>query len=169
MERLSVDYGKPLHEEGGEARASAATKGVEHKESLEAGTSIGQLPDAVEHKVHNLLANGVVAPSVVVSGILLAGDQLFGMVQLAVGAVANLINNRRLEIDEHSPRDIVSSSSLGEEGVEGVISSSKGLVRGHGTIGGDTVLQTVQLPTAVAHLATSLSHMDRDALTHFGG
>ena len=41
-----------------------------------------------------LLAHGVVAPGVVVGGVLLARDQLLGVEELAVGASTNLIWNR---------------------------------------------------------------------------
>ena len=39
------------------------------------------------------------------------------------------------------------------------------LVAGHLAIWLDTVLQTVELPTGVPHLNTSLAYMDRDAFT----
>ena len=57
------------------------------------------------------------------------------------------------------------SSSLTEEGVEGVISTSDGLVRRHLTIRLDTVLQAVQLPARIANLNAGLANMDTDALT----
>ena len=55
------------------------------------------------------------------------------------------------------------SSSLTEESVEGVVSSSDGLVAGHLTVRLDAVLQAVQLPAGIAHLDTGLTNMDRDA------
>ncbi len=48
--------------------------GKEGEETLEAGAVVRELADAVEHKVHDLLADGVVAAGVVVGGILLARD-----------------------------------------------------------------------------------------------
>ena len=39
---------------------------------LEAGALVSQLPHPVQHQVHNLLADGVVAARVVVGGILFA-------------------------------------------------------------------------------------------------
>ena len=76
-----------------------------------------------------------------------------------------LTNNSWLQVDKDSPGNMFSSSSLWEEGVEGVITTSKGLVWGHGTIRLDTVLQAVELPAGIAHLATGLANMDGDALT----
>ena len=58
-------------------------------------------------------------------------------------------------------------SSLGEEGAEAVISPGDGLVGWHHTVGLKSVLQTVQLPARIAHLATGLSNVYRDAFPHF--
>ena len=52
---------------------------MEDQESLETGTLISQLPDPVEDKVDNFLADGVVTSCVVVGGIFLAGNQLLGV------------------------------------------------------------------------------------------
>ena len=52
---------------------------MEDQESLKTGALISQFPDPVEDKVDNFLADGVVASCVVVGGILLAGNQLFGV------------------------------------------------------------------------------------------
>lgn len=60
---------------------------------------------------------------------------------------------------------MLSSTSLTEEGVEGVVSSADGLVGGHLAVWLDAVLQTVQLPTCIANLHAGLSNMDRDTLT----
>ena len=57
------------------------------------------------------------------------------------------------------------SSSLTEEGVEGVVSTSDGLVTGHLTIWLDAVLQTVQLPACIAYLSSGLANVDRDTFT----
>lgn len=64
---------------------------MEYKESLKTSAIVGQFPRAVKHKIDDLFADGVVATSVVVSGILLAGDELLRVVQLAVGAATNFI------------------------------------------------------------------------------
>ena len=56
-------------------------------------------------------------------------------------------------------------ASLAEEGVEGIISATNGLVRGHLAIRLDAVLQAVQLPAGVAHLDSGLADMDADAFT----
>ena len=60
---------------------------------------------------------------------------------------------------------MLASSSLAEEGVERVVSTSDGLVTGHLAIRLDSVLQTVQLPAGISDLDSGLADMDRDAFT----
>jgi hypothetical protein len=55
---------------------------------------------------------------------------------------------------------VLSGTRLTEEGVEGIVSSSYGLVTGHLTIGLDAVLEAVKFPAAVTGLDTGLAHMD---------
>ena len=71
--------------------AGATADGVEEEEALEAGAVVRELADAVEHEVDNLLADRVVATRVVVGGVLLARDELLGVVELAVRARADLV------------------------------------------------------------------------------
>jgi hypothetical protein len=94
---------------------------VEDQEALETRALVSQLADAVEAQVDDLLTNGVVATGVVVGGILLAGDQLLGVEQLAVRASADLVDDGRLQVDEHSTRDVLARTSLREERVERVV------------------------------------------------
>ena len=74
-------------------------------------------------------------------------------------------NNSRLEVDEHGTGNMFPGSGLAEEGVEGVVAASDGLVRGHLAIGLDAVLQAVQLPACIAHLDSGLADVDRDTFT----
>ena len=64
----------------------------------------------------------------VVGGILLPGDELLRVEQLTVRTRADLIDHRRLQVDEHAPRNMLSSSRLGEERVERIITAADGLV-----------------------------------------
>merc|ERR1719507_1508280 len=117
--------------------------------------------------VNNLLANSVVSAGIVVGSVLLSSDELLGVEELAVGSGPDLINDSWLQIDKDGPGDMLAGAGLREECVEGVVSSADGLVGGHLAIGLDAVLQAVELPAGVAHLATGLAHMDGDALAHF--
>jgi hypothetical protein len=57
-----------------------------------------------------------------------------------------LINNRRLQVHKDSPWDMFAGASLGEEGVEGVIRHSQGVIVRHHTVRVDPMLQAVKLP-----------------------
>ena len=78
---------------------------------------------------------------IVVSSILLSSDQLLRVKQLTVGSSANLIHDSWFKINEDSSWYMLACSSLRKEGVEGIISTSNGLVRRHLTIRLDSVLQ----------------------------
>ena len=73
---------------------------------------------------------GVVTTGKVVGCILLATDELLRVEELAVGAGADLVDHSGLQIDEYSTGHVLACSSLAEEGVEGVIATSDGLVTG---------------------------------------
>ena len=53
-------------------------------------------------------------------------------------------------------------AGLGEEGVEAVVAAADGLVGGHLAVGLDAVLQAVELPAGVAHLAARLAQVNGD-------
>jgi len=163
---LAVVDGESLHEEGGEARAGTTTEGVEDEETLETSALIGELSDSVEDEVDDLLTDGVVTSGVVVGGIFLTGDQLLGVEELSVGAGSDLIDDGGLEIDEDSSGDVLASAGFGEEGVEGVITTTDGLVGGHLSVGLDTVLEAVKLPAGITDLDTSLTNVDGNTLSH---
>mmetsp|Transcript_8402 Transcript_8402/g.10278 ORF Transcript_8402/g.10278 Transcript_8402/m.10278 type:complete len:401 (+) Transcript_8402:240-1442(+) len=157
---LAVVNGESLEEERSETGASATADGVEHKEALETSALIGELSDAVEAEVNNLLTDGVVTTGEVVGGILLTGDELLGVEELTVGASADLIDDGGLEIEEDSAGDVLASTSLGEEGVESVVATTDGLVGGHLTVRLDAVLEAEELPAGVTNLDTGLTDVD---------
>jgi hypothetical protein len=76
------------------------------------------------------------------------------MKELLVRPGSNLADNGRLEIHEDGARDVLASSSLGEERREVLVVHS---VRNR-SVGVDAVLQAVQLPARVADLATRLKN-----------
>ena len=154
---LTVVHTQSLQEERCESRPSTSTEGVEDEESLKSGTLVSKFPDSVQAKIDDLLSNSVVSSSVVVGSVLLASDELFRVEELSVGSSPHFVNYSRLQVQEHSSRDVFSSSSLAEEGVEGIITTSNSLVRGHLSIRLDTVLETVEFPTCITDLYSSLS------------
>ena len=55
-----------------------------------------QFTDSVQEQIDDLLADGVVTTRVVVGGVLLTGDELFGVEQLTIRARANLICGKKI-------------------------------------------------------------------------
>merc|ERR1711934_907645 len=90
------------------------SEGVEDHEALKTGTLVGELTEAVECEVDDLLAHGVVATSVVVGCVLLAGDELLWVVELTVGSGADLINQGGLKIEVDGTWHVLAGASLGE-------------------------------------------------------
>jgi len=157
---LSVIDGKSLEEEGTKTGSGTTTDGVEDQESLETSALIGELSDSVEAEINNLLTDGVVTTGEVVSGIFLTGDELLGVEELSVGASSDLIDDGGLEIEEDSAGNVLASTSLGEEGVESVVTTTDGLIGRHLTVWLDTVLEAEELPAGVTDLDTGLSNVD---------
>jgi len=163
---LAVVHGQALQQQGAQAGAGSTADGVEDQEALQTSALVSQLADAVQHQVDDLFADGVVAAREVVRGVLFAGDQLLGVLQLALGAGAHLVHDGRLQVHEHAARHVLASTGLAEERVEGVVAAADGLVRGHLAVRLDAVLEAEQLPAGVAHLDASLSNMDGNRFSH---
>jgi hypothetical protein len=98
-----------------------------------------------------------VTTGVVVGGIFLTGDQLLRVEQLTVGTSANLVNDGRLKVQEDGTRDVFAGTSFREKGVEGIVTTTDGLVRRHLTIRLDTVLKAVKFPAGITDLDTGLT------------
>lgn len=73
-----------------------------------------------------------------------------------------LTDNSRLQVHKDGSGDVLPGAGLTEEGGEGVVVASGGLLGGHVAVRLDAVLQAVQLPAGVAHLDASLANVDRD-------
>jgi hypothetical protein len=165
---LTVVDGKSLEEERSETGSGTSTDGVEDEETLETSALIGELSDSVEAEIDDLLTNGVVTSGEVVGGIFLSGDELLWMEELSVGSGSDLIDNGWLEIEEDGSWDVLSGTSLGEEGVEGIVTTTDGLVGWHLTIWLDSVLEAEKLPAGVTNLDTGLTDVDGNDFSHDG-
>ena len=88
------------------------TKGVENQESLKSSAVVSQLADAVQDKVNNLLANGVMSSGIVVGSVLLSSNKLLRVEELAVGSSADLIDDGWLQINKDSPGNMLAGASL---------------------------------------------------------
>jgi len=61
---------------------------------------------------------------------------------------------------------MLSSTSLGEECVEGIVTATDGLVAWHLAIGLDAVLEAEELPAGITDLNTTLTEVKAEDLTH---
>ena len=95
---------------------------MKHKEALYVGGVFSQPFQPVHRHLYLLLPNGVVAPGVVVGGVLLPSDQLLGMEKLPVGSHFDLVHHGGLQIHQDRPGHVLPGAGLGEEGVEAIIS-----------------------------------------------
>ena len=76
-----------------------------------------------------------------------------------------LTDNGWFQIDKNSTWHMFARAGFTEESVEGIVTSSNGLVTRHLTIRLDAMFKAVQLPAGIAHLHTGLANMDRDTFT----
>lgn len=81
------------------------------------GVRTDNTANAIHAVVNLLLADGVVAASVVVGGILLAADHVLGVEQTAELASPNLVDGGRVQVEEDRPGDVFAVAGLGEEGL----------------------------------------------------
>ena len=95
---------------------------------LEPDAVVGQLADAVEHELHDLLADGVVAAGVVVGGVLLAGHQLLRVEELPVHSGPHLVDDGGLQVHEDRPGHVLAAARLREECVVGVVAAAPGIL-----------------------------------------
>jgi len=163
---LTVVDGKSLEEERSETGSGTTTDGLENEETLETSALISELSDSVKAEINDFLTNGVVTSGEVVGGIFLTRDQLFGMEQLSVSTSSDFINDSGFKINEDGSGDVLSGTSLREEGVESIITTTDGLIRGHLTVRLDTVLKAEEFPAGVTDLATTLTDVDTDSFSH---
>ncbi len=157
---LSIINGESFEEERSETGAGTSTDGVEDEEALETSALICELSDSVEAEIDDLFTDGIVTSGEVVGGIFLSGDELLGMEELSVGSGSDFVNDSWLEIEEDCSWDVLACTSLREEGVEGIVSSSNGLIRWHLAVRLDSVLEAEEFPACVTDLDTGLSDVN---------
>ena len=85
---------------------------------------------------------------------------LLGMEELTICPNSDLINHGGLQVYKHGSGNVLARPGLRKEGAVGVVPAARRLVRGHGAIGADTMLEAVQLPTGVTNLAACLADVD---------
>ena len=77
-----------------------------------------------------------------------------------------LVNNGRLKIEENRAGNVFAGTGLREEGVEGIITATDGLVGRHLAIRLDTMFETEELPAGVTDLNTGLTDVDAECFAH---
>ena len=82
------------------------------------------------------------------------------MEQLSVCSGSDFIDDSWFKVKEDSSWYMLASTCLGEESVEGIITTSDGFVGWHLTIWLDTVLEAEELPAGVTNLDTGLTDVD---------
>ena len=157
---FTVIDGKSLEEERSETGTGSSTDGVEDEETLETSALIGKFSDSVEAEINDFLTNGVMSSGEVVGSIFFTGDELLWMEQLSVGSGSDLIDNGWLEIEEDGSWDVFTSTSLGEEGVESIVTTTDRFIGWHLTVRLDSVLEAEKFPAGVTDLDTALTNMD---------
>jgi hypothetical protein len=163
---LTVIDGESLEEERSETGSGTSTNSVEDEETLETSALIGELADSVEAEIDDLTSDGVMSSGEVVSGIFLSGDELLGVEKLSVGSGSDLIDNGGLKIEEDGSGNVLTGTSLGEEGVESVVTTSDGLIGRHLTVRLDSVLEAIKLPAGVTDLDTGLTDVNGNNFSH---
>lgn len=104
---------------------------MKDQKSLDSSAQIRQFANSVQGQIDDLLANGVMASSIIVGSVFFAGYQLLGMEQLTVGSGAHFIDHRRLQVDENSSWYMFAGTSFAEERVVWIIATADRLLRWH--------------------------------------
>lgn len=118
---LSIINRERLHQQGGEPRTSSPAKAIENQEALKTCALVSLPPNSIQGKASDFLDSGVIATG----SIFFVCDELLGMDKL-VETSSIIIGSR--SINAAMDRHMLASTCLTEEGAEGVISSSNGLV-----------------------------------------
>ena len=82
------------------------------------------------------------------------------MEELTISPNSDLVNDSGLQVHKHGPGHVLPRPGLRKEGAVGVIPAARRLVRGHGAIGADPVLEAIELPAGVTDLAAGLADVD---------
>ena len=164
---LTIVDGESLEEERSETGSGTTSDGVEDEETLETSALIGELSDSVEAEINDFFTNGVMSSGEVVGSVFFTGDELLWMEELSVGSGSDLIDDGWLEIEEDGSWDVFTSTSLGEEGVEGIVTTTDRFIGWHLTIWLNSVLEAEELPTGVTDLDTGLTDVNGNDFSHW--
>jgi hypothetical protein len=141
------------------------THGVGKLEALEAISRLSLLADDVKNGVDELGSLGVVTLGPVISGTVLAEDEVIGAEELAEGTGTDRVHGTGLKIHKDGTGDIATTGGLGEVNVDAL--QLKVGVTVVSTGGVNTVLIGNDLPELGTNLVTALACLYVDDLSHF--
>ena len=104
--------------------------------------------------------------SEVICSIFFSGDELLRVEELSISSSSDFINDSWFEIEEDGSWYVFSSSSLGEECVECIITTTDSFIRWHLSVRLNTVFKTEEFPAGITNLDTSLTNVNGDNLPH---
>merc|ERR1719199_1368595 len=170
---LAVVDREALEDQATEARSRASTDGVVDDETLDVLRVVRKLADQLAGGIDVLLADGVVATGEVVRGVLVGVEEELGVEQIAVGALADLVNDGGLKVDSHLTGDEVLVGGVELLGVLGLeereeLAVLRVVVGLRVPIRVDVVLLAVLGPDRVSVLDTALANRDRNNFTDHG-
>jgi len=102
-----------------------------------------------------------VTTGIVVSGILFSADQELGVEELAVSTSSDLVDGRRVQIDEEGTRNVFAAACLGEECLEGATIEDILSIGIGATIRSEAVLEKVPTNHSYVSLQGRLYHIHR--------
>lgn len=140
---------------------------MEEDEALETSTIISELTHAIKDEIRDFTTNGGITTRIDGSGIFFTRKQLLWVIDLTISTSTDFINNGGFKVHIDSTWDMLASTSLREEGIEGIFSDTNGLVRRHLTVLLDTMLKAIKFPARITYANTGLTDMEANDLSHF--
>jgi len=151
---------KTLKKKRSKTGSGSSSGGVEDKESLESITVVAHLADLVNDGVDDILSDGVVTTGVVIGSIFLSRDDGLRVVEVAVLSGADRVTYSGLKINHNSTGHVLAVLGLAEKGVvRAGLLADRGVVSHH-TLGINTMLKAVKLPTGFTDGETGLTDVD---------
>jgi len=164
---LAVIRAQTFEQKAGETRTGTTTNAVEDEEALKTSAIVSKLTDAIHGNIDHFLANGVMTTSKVVCCVLTTTDELVGVMETAVWASANLVDNTGLKINENRTRNKLSTAGFAEESAQRIVLVFFCNFFIDSSIRTNSVLKAEKFPGGVAGLNTSLANMNHNAFSHF--
>jgi len=86
--------------------------------------------------------------------------------QLTISTGTNFVNHGWFQINEDAARNVFTSAGFRKKGVERIVATANGFIRGHLAVRLNAVFQAVKFPARIPDLNAGLANMDRNYFTH---